>query len=113
MRDHVPRIEALTYPVIEACLALGDPLARELFLNAASYFGIGLANLLNILHPQKVIIGGPLISGNEVFFQHAVDVAMQKVYASQAYRVDFEKSRLGDEAVMIGAAATLVGKMTE
>jgi predicted NBD/HSP70 family sugar kinase len=113
LRDQVTRIEDLSYPLIESCLEQGDELTRELFVNAASYCGIGLANLLNILHPQKVILGGPLISGNDVFFNHAIDVALQKMYASSVYQVLFEKSKLGDDAVMLGAAATLINRLTE
>ncbi|WP_419539268.1 hypothetical protein [Paenibacillus polymyxa] len=34
---------------------------KELFLQSATYLGIGLGNLVNILHPEKVVIGGAMI----------------------------------------------------
>ncbi|MEX2416531.1 MAG: ROK family transcriptional regulator [Paenibacillaceae bacterium] len=104
--------EEVTLGDLEAALQEGDSLAKEIFTQSASYFGIGLANLLNILHPQKVILGGSLITGNELFFDSAKQVAIQKTYHYPAYQVIFEKSKLGEDAVAIGAAALVIQQLT-
>lgn len=106
-------VERIKYPHIERALKDGDPLVTELIRQAACYFGIGLANLLNILHPQKVILGGPLLSGNDLFYKQAIEVALAKTYYASTYQVSFEMSRLGDEAVAIGAAANVIKQLTE
>lgn len=93
-------------------LRAGDPLTRELFEQAACYFGIGLANLLNILHPEKVILGGPLVSANPFFFQYATQVAVQKTYHYPDYQAVFSQSRLGDDAVAVGAAVLVINQLT-
>lgn len=103
--------EEVTLVALEAALREGDLLAKEIFKQSASYFGIGLANVLNILHPQKVILGGSLITGNELFFDSAKQVAIQKTYHYPAYQVIFEKSRLGEDAVAIGAAALVIQQL--
>lgn len=108
----VEDVEDLEYSAIERALAAKDPMVQEIFLQASCYFGIGLSNLLNILHPQKVILGGPLISGNDLFFQNAIEVARSKTYHISTYDVIFEKSRLGDDAVATGAAAAVVRQLT-
>lgn len=82
----------------------GDSFVKELFEQAAVYFGTGLANLLNILHPEKVILGGPLISGHPFFFQYATQIAIRKTYHYPNYQVVFSRSRLGEDAVAVGAA---------
>jgi predicted NBD/HSP70 family sugar kinase len=106
------RPERVTYSMLEDALREGDPLAREVFTQSACYFGIGLANLLNILHPQKVILGGPLITGNDLFFEYAKQVAIQKTYHYPAYQIIFEKGKLADDAVALGAAATVIQQLT-
>lgn len=111
--DKVQDIEQLTYADFEKGLHEGDLLCREIFEQAACYFGIGLANLINILHPQKVILGGPVISGNELFFSNSVRVAMQRTYHYPVYQAKFEKSKLGEDAVAIGAAATVIQQLTK
>lgn len=111
--QYVERIEDVQYPIIEQALNAKDPLVMEIMNQTACYFGIGLANLLNILHPQKVILGGPLISGNDTFYQQSIEVALSKTYHAPKYHVLFEKSKLGEDAVAVGAAALVIRKMTE
>ncbi|CAN7598701.1 ROK family protein [Paenibacillus sp. LjRoot56] len=105
--------EQVTYQHIMEALKKNDPLAVEIVTEAATYFGIGLANLLNILHPEKVIIGGPLITGGELFFQTATQVAIRKTYYYPAYQVVFSKGQLGDEALAIGAAVMVMNQLVK
>lgn len=90
-----------------------DPMVIELFTQAATYFGIGLANLLNILHPERVILGGPLLNFDPMFFELSKQVAMQKTYYYPTYQVMFSQGNLGEDAQVVGAGVMVVNKMTE
>jgi predicted NBD/HSP70 family sugar kinase len=90
-----------------------DPLAVELFTQAASYFGIGLANLLNVLHPEKVILGGPLVASDPLFFQTCTRIAVRNTYYYPSYQVLFSRGELGEEALVTGAAVMVLRAMTE
>ncbi|WP_127583864.1 ROK family protein [Paenibacillus koleovorans] len=90
-----------------------DPMVTELFLQAATYFGIGLSNLLNTLHPERVILGGPLITSTELFYQTCTQVALKNTLYYPAYPVSFSRGRLSDEALALGAAAMIVSLMSE
>ncbi|MBD0383590.1 ROK family protein [Paenibacillus sedimenti] len=103
--------EQLTYAHVLEALNRNDPLVVEIMTEAATYFGIGLANLLNILHPEKVILGGPLIAGGDLFFQTATQVAIRKTYYYPAYQVVFSKGQLGEEALAIGAAVMVMDQL--
>jgi predicted NBD/HSP70 family sugar kinase len=103
--------EQLTYTQVLEALKKNDPLVVEIITEAATYFGIGLANLLNILHPEKVILGGPLIAGGELFFQTATQVAIRKTYYYPAYQVVFSKGQLGEEALAMGAAVMVMDQL--
>ena len=50
--------------VFEAAQA-NDPLARETVRRTAEYIGRGLAILINVLDPQKIILGGGIAKGGE------------------------------------------------
>lgn len=113
LTDMVEEPEQLNYLHIMEALNKNDPLAVEIVTEAATYFGIGLANLLNILHPEKVIIGGPLITGGDLFFQTATQVAIRKTYYYPAYQVVFSKGQLGDEALAIGAAVMVMNQLVK
>lgn len=90
-----------------------DPLTVEIFSQAATYFGIGLSNLLNILHPEKVILGGSLINSDPGFFQIATRVAIRNTYHYPNYQVVFSQGHLGEEALVAGAAIMVINQLTE
>jgi predicted NBD/HSP70 family sugar kinase len=105
--------DRLTYAHLVAALQAGDLLMEELFYHAATYLGIGLANLINILHPEEIILGGPLFAAGEAFFAEATQIAQAKTYYRQHYQVRFSMGSLGDEAVATGAAAMVLSKVTD
>nr|WP_189019090.1 ROK family protein [Paenibacillus marchantiophytorum] len=111
LSHYVEDPEQLTYQHVLDALKKNDPLVVEIITEAATYFGIGLANLLNILHPEKVILGGPLVAGGELFFQTATQVAIRKTYYYPAYQVVFSKGQLGEEALAIGAAVLVMNQL--
>ncbi|MDO3676084.1 ROK family transcriptional regulator [Paenibacillus ehimensis] len=107
-----PDPEKIGFAHLQQALQAGDPLTVELFTQAAAYFGIGLSNLLNILHPEKVILGGALIGGHAGFFHTATRVAIQRTYYYPKYQVVFSQGALGEEALATGAAVLIVNKLS-
>ncbi|MEX2459849.1 MAG: ROK family protein [Paenibacillaceae bacterium] len=105
--------ERLSFLHLKQAIGEQDPMVVELFTQAAAYFGIGLANLLNILHPEKVILGGPLINIDPFFFETSTKVAIEKTHYYPTYQVTFSRGNLGEDALVIGAAVMVVNKMTE
>ncbi|MEB3101512.1 ROK family protein [Ferviditalea candida] len=105
--------DEVTYAMLVQALKEKDALALEIVTQAATYFGIGLANLLNILHPEKVILGGPLHTDDELFFQVATRVAIQKTYQYPSYQVVFANSSLGEDGVAIGASVMVTNQLAE
>jgi predicted NBD/HSP70 family sugar kinase len=106
-------IEKINFSHLIQALCENDPLTVEIFTQAATYFGIGLSNLLNILHPEKVILGGPLISSHPIFFRVSTEVALRNAYYYPAYQVEFSQGILGEEALVTGAAIMVLDKLTE
>jgi predicted NBD/HSP70 family sugar kinase len=96
--------EKLTYDVLVQAFRDGNPHARELFTQAAIHFGIGLANVINLFHPETIILGGALIHSHELFFQTAVEVAQRNTYRYPEYQPHFSLGTLKEEAVVTGAA---------
>src|SRR5207248_5123436 len=48
----------------------GDELALEVFRRMGVYLGIGLVNLINILIPDMIVIGGGVVLVWELFAKH-------------------------------------------
>lgn len=96
--------EKLTYDVLVQAFRDGDPHATELFTQAAAHFGIGLANVINLFHPETIILGGALIHSHELFFQTTVEIAQKNTYRYPEYQPQFSLGQLKEEAVVTGAA---------
>ncbi|MSR77304.1 MAG: ROK family protein [Candidatus Omnitrophica bacterium] len=60
--------ETLTARVLGKAAKAGDVLALEAYARGGYYLGIGLANLLNILNPEKLILGGGVFSSAPPLF---------------------------------------------
>lgn len=83
----------------------GDKLVRTVVHDACDHLGIGAANLINILNPQAVILGGGLIEAlGPVMLPRIARAAMAHTISASAERVRILDSGLGDDAGVLGAA---------
>lgn len=82
----------------------GDVLSRELLKNAGRYLGIGIANMINMMSPDAIILAGGLIGAWEIYVQEAVREASKRAFKELFGRVDILPAELGDNAGLIGSA---------
>jgi glucokinase len=82
----------------------GDELAVEVFRRMGVYLGIGLANLINILNPEMIVIGGGVVSGWDLFAKHALQQVAERAFPLPAARIRIERGECGDNAGLLGAA---------
>lgn len=102
-------LEELNY--IDVCRAAesGDQLAKEVIINAGTILGIGLANYINLLNPEIVILSGPLIKHCRLFFDTCTSVALKKCYLKGESRIQFSRGGFfQDNAIAVGAAASMI-----
>lgn len=83
----------------------GDPAARRLLRELAGWVALGLNNLILVLSPEVVVLGGGLSGLGDVFVAPVRD-ALAGVYVERALRppVALRAARHGDRAGAIGAA---------
>jgi glucokinase len=68
------------------------------------YLGIGLANLINILNPEMIVIGGGVVNGWDLFAKHMHQQVEERAFPLLAARVKIERAKCGDDAGLLGAA---------
>jgi glucokinase len=89
----------------------GDKLVRETIHDACDNIGIGAANLINLLNPQAVILGGGLIEAlGDRMLPRITKAAVAHTIAASPERVRIKDSGLGDDAGIIGAALASHGQ---
>lgn len=83
----------------------GDKLAQSIVEEAAVYAGIGLANVINLLNPEVIVVGGGLIEALEnVMFELIEKQARKFALPGVAKGIKIIPSKLGDKAGIFGAA---------
>lgn len=70
----------------------------------AFYFGVGLANMINSLRPDLVVLHGSLVYEASFFYEEAVSSAKSHLYMPDVYSPIFKKGTLKEEAIALGAA---------
>jgi len=89
----------------------GDPSARKVLDDTASYLAVGIGNLINLVNPQRVILGGwvGMMLGTEILPALSKSVALYAL-PQPLRRTELGLCHLGDEAVAKGAATLILEK---
>ena len=101
---HGGNVYKLTAEDIYRIAREGDSLAREALKDAGRCLGIGIANIINILSPQAVILAGGLTGAWDIYIQEAIKEASKRAFRELFEKVKIIPSLLGDDAGVIGSA---------
>lgn len=99
--------ETLIDRIGEAACA-GDALARDLLAYAARWLAVAIANLVNLLNPAVIVLGGPLAQWGEPL-RAAIERRVGRwalPVPRQAVRIELGRAR--DRAVPLGAAVLVL-----
>ncbi|MEW6001393.1 MAG: ROK family protein [Nitrospirota bacterium] len=91
----------------------GDSLAREVLKEAGKYLGIGIANMINLMSPEAIILTGGLISAWDIYIQEAIKEASRRAFKDLFSPVKIIPSLLRDDAGIVGSAALVFGGLTK
>ncbi|MDD3225343.1 MAG: ROK family protein [Clostridium sp.] len=86
----------------------GDKVASEIIDNALNYLGIGVANIVSIFDPEKVIIGGGVSNAGKIVFDKVREVVNTRCFDSMAQSCEIVPAGLGTDAGVIGAIALAI-----
>ncbi len=82
----------------------GDELALEVFRRMGVYLGIGIANLINLLNPEIIVVGGGVANGWSLFEQHMRQQVIERSFSLPASSVKILRAECGDDAGLLGVA---------
>jgi glucokinase len=100
-------IYKITPEVVFKTALEGDSLSREVFREVGQFLGIGIANLINILGIDAVIIGGGLIGGWDMFIEELSKEAHKRAFKILSTDVKILRSALPKDGGAIGSAGLL------
>jgi glucokinase len=95
--------QAITAQLIAQTAAGGDPFSRRVLLESAERLGLGLANAITLMNPDRVILGGGVTKSGESWWQTVCNAARANTLPE--IRVEIVPAAFGDDAPLWGAVA--------
>ena len=96
-------LAAITAPLIFTAAADGDGLALSVVRDTARYIGMAIANVIAVLDPEVIVVGGLIAAAGEQLLEPCRAEAVRRVpHAAAGIRI--VPVALGDQAAAIGAA---------
>jgi glucokinase len=106
-------LNAITPETIREAAERGDAVAQEILRRSGSYLGVGVANLVTTLSPNRVILGGSVARLGRWLFEPVEAMVRQRVRAVPVDEVAIVPAALGGDAGVIGAAIWAAQQRTE
>ncbi len=107
MDQHAP----LSISILKQAADAGDQDSLELFSEAGEAIGIGIAGLINVLNPDKVIVGGPISIAGSHLLPAIINSVKNHTLPDLNQDVQILLSEFGSDAVVIGAIATVTNQV--
>ncbi|MFC1855639.1 ROK family protein [Thermodesulfobacteriota bacterium] len=85
-----------------------NKLARRLFKQAGTTLGIGIANLVNLLNLDAVVIGGGVSAAWDIIVPELKKEMKKRAFSLPAKRCKILKSTLGDNGGILGMAEMIL-----
>ncbi len=93
--------------VVQAALA-GDKVAQEAIERAGYHIGIALAGLVNIFNPSLILLDGSMARAGEFLLGPIRQGIARRSLAASSAATSIEMAQLGDNAIALGAVATVI-----
>jgi len=99
-------IAAIRSRTLAAAIEAGDEAVERIVSDAAAWTGLGAAALVNLLGPDRIVLGGGLVEAMpKLYLPKVAESARRRVMRSYRDTYTIAVARLGDDAAIRGAAA--------
>ena len=89
---------------VAASARLGDGLALDVFRHAGRLLGYGIANIVSILDPEVIVLGGGMAAVADLFLAPLEQAMFERAQPLAAKQVQIVVSRMADSVNMLGCA---------
>ncbi len=107
------QLHQITIPLLATAVQQGDDLARTVVEEAGTYLGLALANVINLINPQRIVLGGPVIQLGVPLLEAVQREIRRRALWDALAQLSIMPSQLGDEAGAMGAAALILDNIVD
>ncbi len=95
----------ITAETVHLAAKKGDSLALQVIAGASYYLGLGIINLVTIINPEMVIIGGSVAEMDNLLLYPVRRMVKDESIPLMVEKLKIVKARLGEDGGLVGAAA--------
>ncbi len=95
---------SITPYIVSEAAKQGDVVAKKIFEIIGGYIGIALASVVNLLNPEKIVIGGGVADAGDLLFNPIKENLKKRAMPIQGAAVEVVHAELGNTAGVIGAS---------
>lgn len=88
----------------------GDNLSKQIVDETGKYLGIGIANIVNIINPEMIILGGGVAKAGDLLFKPVRKYVREYAFSAATEGVKIVPAALGVNAGAVGAVAYVLKK---
>jgi glucokinase len=99
------KLETITAATVYEAAVQGDDYAEEVMKETARFLGTGVANLVNILNPEMIVIAGGVTKAGDHLFEPLRAEVRRRAFRSAEERCQIVPAELHGTAGVVGAAA--------
>jgi len=93
----------ITAEMVAHAAQAGDPFSLRIWEETGFYLGLGVANVINILNPNRVVIGGGVSKTGDLIFCPVRRTVEERAMPELAAVADVVPAELGDRVGVVGA----------
>ena len=95
---------AITPAIVCQAAKEGDVVAQRIFTRMGEYLGIGLASVVNLLNPEKIVVGGGVADAGDLLLEPLRKTLKDRAMPIQGAAVEVVPAQLGNTAGIIGSS---------
>ena len=96
-------VDAIDAKIVYAAAEKGDPLAQQILNETCQGLGLAISNVVALLHPQRVIVGGGVSFMGALFWDSLRREVAARSMPTFVSGVEVVRAELGEDVVVIGA----------
>lgn len=104
-------LNQISAEIVATAANQGDKLGQHIIEDAGGYLGTGVANIINLLNPELVIVGGGVTRAGDLIFKPLKRAVQKRAFSVSAEVAEIIPVSLGKDCTVIGAATLVLKEM--
>jgi predicted NBD/HSP70 family sugar kinase/biotin operon repressor len=102
------QLDQINLRMVMQCAFQGDPIVLEVLSETGKWLGIGIANFVNVLNPELVIVGGPISQAYNLISSSIISEVDRCALSWQKKACQIRLAQFRQDSSLIGAIATVI-----